>query len=256
MDALTCREFKGIVFDTVTLLDLWQRRASLTGAEIGRLYLLVRHALQSYYPAELRALCEDKDELIAQFMYSRVLRLDAALNPSHSSVTSAPSCTYALCAYFRRYLIDCMRSASYLRNVSIEVDGVSAEVETYARSIEDPVESVLSEHGLNEAGARQAARAFVNALDEPDRLILAGSLGSSGCRKGGLKGVADENHVRSYHYRARKLGVTMKKSAKPADFASTKIGRWLTGILGVAITDENRPVILVLLNLLALEANP
>ncbi|CAH2804683.1 MAG: Adenylosuccinate lyase (EC [uncultured Paraburkholderia sp.] len=39
--------------------------------------------------------------------------------------------------------------------------------------------------------------------------------------------------VPSYHYRAVKLGVTMKKTAGADEFSNTKIGRWLTDVLGI-----------------------
>jgi hypothetical protein len=46
----------------------------------------------------------------------------------------------------------------------------------------------------------------------------------------------------------------MKKSAHPEDFAQTRIGGWMRDELGIEIVAENRAVILVMLNLLALEA--
>jgi hypothetical protein len=61
--------------------------------------------------------------------------------------------------------------------------------------------------------------------------------------------------VPSYHYRAVKLGVTMKKTAGAAEFSNTKIGRWLTDALGIEIDVDNRAVILLALNLLAAESS-
>ena len=241
--------------DTQRLADLWHRRAALSEMEMAQIYGIVLHALRACYPAELRGLPEDKEELIAQFFYSRVLRLDFDQRVSHASAESAPSTAYALCAYFRRFLIDCLRSASVQRNLSIEVDGVQAEVDARPHAPDDPVETALAEHGLGERRVRELARAFIASLDPSDRIILAGSLGASHDRKGGLKGVAHENEVPSYHYRACKLGVTMKKDATPGCFALTRIGRWIENTLGIEIALENREVILVVLSLLALEAH-
>lgn len=241
--------------DGDTLLDLWRRRASLNGSEMERIYLLMRRALRNYHPAELRALPEDKEELISQFIFSRVLRLDPERTVSHACAESAPSTVFALCAYFRRFLIDCLRSASHQRNVSLELEGVSGQIAAYACSIRDPVETALEEHGLDEACVRRAARAFVVSLDDADRVILAGALGCFRDRVGGLKGVAKEYRVPSYHSRARRLGVTLKKTATPADFAQTKIGQWIEQTLGIAITADSRDAILIVLNLLSLDAN-
>lgn len=242
-----------LVLDASTLLDLWHRRTALSQTEMGQIYQLVRCALRGYHPSELRALPEDKEELIAQFIFSRVLRLDADRAASHACADSAPSTVYALCAYFRRFLIDCLRSASLQRNVSMESDDVATRVDSHARSLDDPVVTALAEHGLTEARVRAAAREFVAALDDADRVILSATLGACRECKGGLRGAALEHDIPSYHYRARKLGVTKKKTATVADFGSTKIGGWLVDTLGLALTSENHDVILIALNLLALE---
>ncbi|SAL32652.1 hypothetical protein AWB67_01327 [Caballeronia terrestris] len=242
-----------LVLDAATLLDLWHRRASLTQAEMAQIYQLVRLALRSYHPSELRALPEGKEELIAQFIFSRVLRLDADRAVSHACAESAPSTVYALCAYFRRYLIDCLRSASVQRNVSLEVDDMAARIDAHARSLADPIASALAEHGLTEASVRASARLFVGSLDVTDRVILSATLGANRGCKGGLRSVASEHEIPSYHYRARKLGVTKKKTETPAGFGTTKIGGWLATTLGIALTFENRDAILIALNLLALE---
>jgi hypothetical protein len=102
---------------------------------------------------------------------------------------------------------------------------------------------------------RRAARAFIASLDEPEQIVLAGSLGWCSECKGGLSAVATRFSVPSYHYRAVKLGVTMKKTADAGDFSNTKIGRWLTDVLDIEISLDNRDAILVVLNLLAAESN-
>jgi hypothetical protein len=255
MAELTFPDSVGIDDDRTSLPDLWRRRTNLSGMEMGYIYAFVRQALRGYYPSELRALPEDKEELIAQFIFSRVLRLDADHTGAPESSGDAALSAFAICAYFRRYLIDCLRSARHRRNISIEIDGVSAKLDAHASPLNDPVESTLAEYGLDERKTRLAARAFVNSLDEADRLILSASLGRT-CRiKGGLKSIADQYRLPSYHYHARKLGVTLKKSANPEDFANTKIGGWMRDTLGIEIIAENRPVILIVLNLLALDAH-
>jgi hypothetical protein len=241
--------------DAATLPDLWRRRTQLSNDEMVSIYLHVQQALRSYYPPELRALREDKDELIAQFIYSKVLRLDRSQGRSRASPESAPSSPYAICAYFRRYLIDCLRNAFHQRHVSIEMDGVETEVNIRPHTVCDPVESVLTEYALSESRVRQAASAFIAGLDHADRIILAGSLGQCSEHKGGLSSVAAAHRVPSYHYRAIKLGVTVKKTSTSDEFAHSKIGRWLTHVLGIAINVDNHAAILVVLNLLAEESS-
>jgi hypothetical protein len=236
------------------LTDLWRRRTHLSHDEMVSIYTLVKSALRSYYPPELQALREDKEELIAQFIYSKVLRLEPGHTESHASDQSAPSSGYAVCAYFRRFLIDCLRSASNQRDVSMEVEGIGEQVDEHAHAVDDPVQSVLMQHGLDEARVRQLARQFIGGLDKYEQLVLAGTLGWCSGGKGGLFGIASRHHIPSYHYRAVKLGVTLKKSAHSEDFAQTKIGRWICGVLGIAISADNQNAILLVLSLLAAES--
>ncbi|MGV2292901.1 hypothetical protein AAHK20_29630 [Trinickia sp. YCB016] len=241
--------------DTAILPDLWRRRSALSDDEMVSMCELVRSALRGYHPLELHALAEDKEELVAQFIFAKVLRLEPGHAESRACPDSAPSTRYAICAYFRRYLIDCLRSASHQRNVSMEIEGIEQEIDSHARALEDPVDGVLTQYGLHEAHVRAAARRFIAGLDAPEQIVLAGSLGWGSESKGGLSRIAAQHRVPSYHYRAVKLGVTMKKTAQADDFSNTKIGRWLVDELGIEIHVENREVILVALSLLAVEAS-
>lgn len=234
------------------LPELWQHRTCLSHDEMRSMYTIVRRALTTYHPFELQALGEDKEELISQFIYLKVFRLEAAQNdttifPLHS----APSSRHAVCAYFRRYLIDCLRSASHQRNVSIDESHVAYEIDRQAATHPDPITSVFMQYGLTEALVRESARAFIAALDDPDRLVLAGTLGWLSNEKGGLSQVAARYRIASYHYRACKLGVTLKKGAMPADFASTAIGQWIEHTLGIDVAPENRIAILAALGILS-----
>jgi hypothetical protein len=241
--------------DDAILPDLWRRRTRLSADEMVSMVELVKRALRTYHPVELQALGEDKEEFVAQFIYAKVLRLAPGHTETHACADSAPSNGYAVCAYFRRYLIDCLRSAGHQRNVSMENEGMAQEIDLRAQALEDPVQSVLLQYGLDERRVRLAARVFIESLDEPERIVLAGSLGWCSQGKGGLSAVAAQHRVPSYHYRALKLGVTMKKTGGAEHFSNTRIGRWLTNVLGIAIEIENRAAILLALNLLAAESS-
>ena len=234
------------------LSDLWQRRTCLNQDEMASIYTVVRRALQGYHPFELQALGEDKEELISQFIYFKVFRLEAAhAHPEAFPLHSAPSNGHAVCAYFRRYLIDCLRNAGHQRNVSFDDDDVLAEVEQQAAVQSDPVGSVLAQYGLDERTVRESAARFIAGIDEFDQLLLAGSLGWLSNEKGGLSRIAARYQIASYHYRARKLGVTLRKGSLPADFAATSIGEWIQHTLGIDIAAENRVAILFVLGILS-----
>ncbi|WP_425325478.1 hypothetical protein [Paraburkholderia sacchari] len=235
-----------------TLPDLWQRRTALNHAEMASLYTIVRRALTGYHPFELQALAEDKEELISQFLFSKVFRLETPAAelmsfPAHS----APSNSHAVCSYFRRYLIDCLRSASHRRNVSIDENEVLAELDQRSAMHADPVSAALFQYGLDEDSVRASAVRFIGSLDEAAQLLLAGTLGWLSAEKGGLAQIAARYGIASYHHRARKLGVTLRKGAMPADFARTGIGRWIEETLGIEIAVENRIALLAVLGILA-----
>lgn len=236
------------------LPDLWQRRTCLSHDEMASIYTIVHRALTAYHPSELQALGEDKEELISQFLYLKVFRLESAQTTTRFPLHSAPSSSQAVCGYFRRYLIDCLRSASHQRNVSLDENDVMLEIDRKTAFHHDPIGSVLMQYGLHEAEVRESASHFIESLDDADRMLLAGSLGWLSNQKGGLSQVAARYGIASYHYRARKLGVTLKKNSIPADFARTEIGQWIVDRLGIDITPGNRIAILLVLGILSAQS--
>ena len=238
------------------LSELWQRRHRVNQAEMLELYQLVQAALSHYSPVELQALGETKEELISQFIFTKVLMLERDPGKTvEPAAHSAPSSAYAVCAYFRRYLIDCLRSACHQRCVSMEITGVAQEMEEAHRApVDDPIRLVLEEFGLAEGVVTQRARRFIAGLDHCDRLLLEGTLGSMAGDKGGLSQVAARHKIASYHYRAGKLGVTLRKDAVPEDFEQTRIGRWIRTDLGIDIRAENHAAILIVFGILARES--
>jgi len=241
------------------LVRLWRHRTALAPSEMGRLYAIVGQALKSCHPPELNALGEDRQELIAQFIYCKVLRLDADAGAEDSapparggSAHSAPSSTFALCAYFRRYLIDCTRSAAFKRLVPIGEQITEETVENLVGAHEPP-EAPLMEHGLNAKAVHAAARAFIAALAPPERLLLCESFGNEA--PGGLAGVAARHAIASYHYRAGRLGLVHHRQKKPGDWKNTLLGGWITRELGIAIEPENLDAIRVVFQILGAEAS-
>ncbi len=131
---------------SVELVRLWRRRQTLGPEEMGRMYGIVGGALKGCNPPELHVLGEGRQELVAQFIYVKVLRLDveaheeadnAAADAPEADNHSAPSSAFALCAYFRRYLIDCTRASSFRRKLSIGDQVSEAQLEAHIGAHED-----------------------------------------------------------------------------------------------------------------------
>jgi len=244
--------------ESVELVRLWRRRQTLSPAEMGRMYGIVGEALQGCNPPELQVLGEGRRELVAQFIYVKVLRLDADPDEAESPAAgeraahSAPSSAFALCAYFRRYLIDCTRASAFRRKLSIGEQITESQLEAQAGTHESP-EDELAEHGLSTEAVHAAARAFIAGLGEPERLLLCEGFGREA--PGGLAGVASRHAIASYHYRAGRLGLVHKREGLPADYARTQLGAWIQKTLGIAIEAENMGAILQIFKILGAEAS-
>lgn len=246
--------------ESTELVRLWRRRQQLSPDEMGRMYAIVGDALRTCSPPELKVLGESRQELVAQFIYVKVLRLDAdpdeveeGAAPVAASDHSAPSTAYALCAYFRRYLIDCTRASSFRRKLSIGEQVSEAQLDAQLGSQDAPDEDCLAEHGLSEAKVQGLARAFIAALPEPERLLLCEGFGREAA--GGLSGVASRHAIASYHYRAGRLGLVHKREGLPADYAKTLLGSWIQHTLGIAIAADNMAAILRVFKILGAEAS-
>jgi hypothetical protein len=245
--------------ESALLTDLWRRRHKLDTVEIGLMYDIVQRSLQQSNPPELQILGESRQELIAQFIYCKVLRLQSRDGTSPEDSTedddddghSAPSSSYALCAYFRRYLIDCTRASSFRRKVSIDEQMPESLLEEGTDG--DELQSNLFEFGLTPEQVLAAAKDFIDGLDQPERILLCESFGRE--TKGGLSGVAIKHSVTSYHYRAGRLGLVHKRQGLTSDYAKTLLGTWMEKTLGIPIHAENMNAILAVFKILGVQAS-
>lgn len=254
--------------ESTELVRLWRRRQALSPGEMGTMYRIVGEALRACNPPELQALGDGRQELVAQFLYAKVLRLDAVPGGSDADSDadagtqdaagarpvsgSAPTTAFALCAYFRRYLIDCTRASSHRHRVPVAERFTEAHLEARMGDWRDP-EAALREHGLDAATVAAAARTLIAGLPEPERLLLCEGFGQE--RPGGLSGVAARHAIASYHYRAGLLGLVHVRAGLPADYARTTLGRWIAQTLGIAIVADNVAAILQVFQILGAEAS-
>ncbi len=238
------------------LVKLWQKRRKLSSDEIGRIYYLVETALSESNPPELSALGEGRQELIVEFIYTKVLKLGSdpveLLKVGGESESSAPSTTFAVCAYFRRYLIDCTRASSFKRKVSLDDDSLE---HGYAQTPDEAetLEETLVEFGLSAQKVAGEAKRFIASLDKPEKILLCEGFGSD--ESCGLSSVASRHAIASYHYRAGRLGLVHKKEKLPKEYGKTQLGRWIEQTLGIPIHPENMAAILSVFKILGVEAS-
>lgn len=248
--------------DSAELVRLWRRRQTLAPQEMGRMYGIVGNALGDCHPPELKALGEGRQELVAQFIYLKVLRLDAdpeegdeeGGGAAERAAHSAPSTAFALCAYFRRYLIDCTRATRFRRRLSLGEEVSDEQLDAHLRGHRGPgrdAAGCLAEHGLRAADVVEAARRFIDGLGEPERLLLCEGFG----REAPLSGVAARHAIASYHYRAGRLGLVHRRESLPADYGRTLLGGWIAQTLGIAIEAGNMDAIGAVFEILGAEAS-
>jgi hypothetical protein len=245
---------------SVELARLWRRRQTLSSQEMGEMYRMVGSALGSCHPPESRAPGEGRAELVAQFVYAKVLRLDADPDEAeeHGGEAdtgghgSAPSTAVALCAQFRRYLVDCTRAGSFRRRCSSGEQLTGDPLEAAVGAAED-AEDALAEHGLDTHSVQAAARAFIAGLPEPERILLCEGFGRDA--QGGLPGPASRHAIASYHYRAGRLGLVHEREGLPADYARTTLGQWISQTLGIPIEAGNMGAIRQVFKILGAEAS-
>lgn len=221
------------------------------------MYDLVGRALEHSNPPELQVLGEGRQELIAQFIYCKVLRLqgrdhDVDRIDISDDGHSAPSSSFALCAYFRRYLIDCTRASSFRRKVSIGGQITESQLEEKMETQED-LDATLVEYGLNSDVVAGAAATFIAQLGMPERILLCESFGMEA--QGGLSGVASRHAISSYHYRAGRLGLVHKRQSLTSEYAKTLLGGWIEQTLGIPIHAENMKAILSVFKILGAQAS-
>ena len=243
--------------ECTTLIALWRRRHSLSASEMGVMYDMVGRALQHCNPPELQVLGEGRQELIAQFIYCKVLRLNGRGNgvgriDATEDGHSAPSSSFALCAYFRRYLIDCTRASAFKRKVSIGDQITESQLEEKMEA-QDDLDGTLAEYGLNSEVVGEAAKLFIAQLAMPERILLCESFGMEA--QGGLSGVASRHAITSYHYRAGRLGLVHKRQSLTSDYAKTQLGGWIEQTLGIPIHAENMKAILSVFKIMGAHAS-
>lgn len=200
------------------LIALWPDRAET----LERIWELVTKVLKRTHPAILRALPEDKEEYIAAFFDQKIL--------AHLHKPQRLDRAASLCSWFNNFLLDQEKRKS---NQYLSLDGMTDGNEGNC-SLDIPSEDHSPEQKAEASLLQQHAAAFFSSLEWPDQLYLS----ECHCPEEGepLSSLARRYQIASYHYRAGKLGITLKKGDLPADWESTLIGRWVRDTLGIRVS--------------------
>lgn len=226
--------------DNARLCELWAQE-TLDAAQWAELYQRVRTRLLHAHAPELDGLLANDREAHIHDFFTQKTVINSRGPLKHVNV---------LVTYFRNYLRDQLDSRQ--RAPTLTDDGELPETACASEPDDEEFERLRQASGLDAAAAAAAARAFLGTLDADDFASLA----LHQCPDNGipLSKLARESAIASYHYKARKLGITLRKTDTPADYAATRIGAWLTGPLGLTPLAEHQHEVLTAFRILCLEA--
>ena len=205
------------------LRQLWASRSDAGEPEWHELYTLVERVLRR--AKILDGL--DRGDLIQGYFLDRVLAGRGQAVPDNEA---------ALLGWFRNYQLD---QVAKERMVGVTWDDgfcAQAGLSTEAAAIDDVL---FRDHRVAKVAD------FFKALKDDEKLLLQ----ISHCDGESVLSVQDQHQICSAHYRSKQLGSLLSKSAIPADWAKSKIGR-LVDELGVKVERAASADLLQVLRLL------
>lgn len=226
----------------------WNRRDRLTTAEWVDFYqrvvpLLMRTRLPEEYSDERR-----RRDLVDCFFQDKVF-----LNAGTSKAGPLQT-TYALHRYLKNYELD-------LRRVDGQRSSFDGTVDASAPPTEDALDNdssiaharLLQEAGIDLEFACRSAHAFLVLLSDGERAFLRDHSCADEDEAQPLSTIAKRWAMgSSYHYQAKKLGITREKGDTFDGYEKSKIGGWLLSV-GARLTEEWRAELAALLIVLCLQ---
>lgn len=228
-------------------IALWKRRTTLGEAEWRDFYEQTHRFLALCQIRDFEAdLGGDRKSLIDDFFYDKIFA-------TAGSSAGEPFAPGALCSFFKNYLKDRQFSSWERRRVSADDDDHPESGYARCACETDPDDlDLLSEVGLSLNEIMESASAFLQTLPEAERMYLA--LHACADDPEALSNLAKRFRVPSYHYKAKKLGITREKGEFENGYEKTAIGHWLNQDLQLPLNGDYVKEILAALKILCLVA--
>lgn len=223
-------------------IHYWEQRHTLNAGDWQTLYQLTHRYLAACSIRDFEAELGDRKSLIDDFFHDKVFA-------TAGSEGGAPVAPGVICVYLRNYLRDRLKSAWERKRVSTDDDDhpESAYEQCGCESAED-IDEIMRDIGLTVELVSRHAQDFLTTLDENERMYLA--LHACADDPEALSNLAKRFRVPSYHYKAKKLGITREKGECELGYDKTAIGRWLSHSLGIELDREHSEAILAALKIL------
>ena len=223
--------------------EYWLRLDELNAQEWESFYRLVRQALVRCPAPELGSLPDTRESYIDEFFTEKLFF--KAQRMSDTGIQSLSG--GALCRFFRNYLLDHLR---HYERRPIAKTNPDDEGHSEVPDDDGQVDRFVSTIGRDRLG--HALQAFLASLPDWALLMLRGHFCADEDEAAPMSSLC--KGIPSYHYKAQKLGITVKRGADGLiGYEHTQIGQWMESI-GVQIAPENHAVMTFLLGAICLEA--
>ena len=242
----------GTSTDNQAIVDYWHRRrlpAGLTEAEWEDFYhrvtrLLMRTRLPTEYGETMA-----RQDLIHAFFVQKILQ--NARTTQAGDLESA----HALHSYLKRFALDELDDLT--KEACLNEDGAADKgllAETIAACpvmLSHDDLHLLAEAGIDVATANEKADRFLATLGEGERRMLRHHTCAEDEDRLPMDAIAKRWQIASYHYKAKKLGITGQKGGFFHGYEKTLLGGWLKE-LRAEISPEWHRELVSLFNLLCL----
>jgi hypothetical protein len=229
--------------DDPVLTRYWQRLDQLTEKEWTDFYFMVRQALLRCPASELSALPASRDSYIVEFFTEKMVFKAQRMNTQGVQGISGGS----LCFFFRNYLKDELRDGARFTALDDEPEIASDDGTKSDAAVKEFLDRLGGHTRLAEK-----IQAFIAEQEEWAIRMLGGHFCADDDQAIPMSALCKD--ISSYHYKAQKLGITVKKDADSLlGYEHTRIGQWMQS-LRVTIEPDNMSVMHFLLDALCLEA--
>lgn len=241
------------------LARLWGLRGSHDPQALEDLCLLIQQELHSFRPIEfsqlhgldgLQSHSDRARQYVQDFLLDKVLTGKVNTTCEHVN---------ALKVFYRRYLIDVIRSyrsrGKYLQDefFGADDDAGSGLIEKTASLESTQNFDGLESLGIEVLNVQVSARQFLEQQEPWVRAFLSLSYCPNEDEGETMQALARRLRIRSYAYKAKKLGFNWRGESPEAFSETTLLGRWIVS-LGIALTRENRDAVLDALKILCYES--
>ena len=231
------------------ILSYWNRRSQkLSQEEWHDFYcLIVPVLMRTRLPSEY-ADPAARQELVQAFFFEKVF--ENALTSSAGELISV----HALHEFLHRFSVSLLRKKSKeIRNEYL-LDGEEEEKHEDIEHIADvgKYTQVLREAGIKLEHVDSSAEKFVNGLNLGEKAYLRNNTCAEHEESEPISHIAKRLALSSYHYKAKKLGVTREKGETHMGYENTLIGGWLVSV-GAKVNPEWREELSILISLLCMK---